>query len=119
LTQTIVISFLQQNKILLNRNQIRKIESIEIPNDQIQKVNEYREQHKEIGTSQFTHYLRRETTIEGLCCLCMSLPNKLVTYRSGFQERYCDKQLDRIKDDLNTDNISQKVIIKFRDKKWN
>ncbi|HJR84088.1 MAG TPA: hypothetical protein VJ772_01840 [Nitrososphaeraceae archaeon] len=98
---------------MLNRNQIRKIEDIDIPTDQIQKVNEYRQLHKDgwIGTTEFTHFLRRETTIEGLCCLCMSLPTKLVTYRSGFQERYCDKHLDRIKDNL---EYSEHLIIKYK-----
>jgi len=96
---------------LLNRNQIRKIEPIEIPKEEIQKVNEYREQHKDTGTSQFTHFLRRATTIEGLCCLCMSLPCTLVTFRGGFQERYCENHIDRIKDNL---EYSEHVVIKHK-----
>lgn len=103
---------------MLNRKQIRKIEPIEIPKDQIQKVKEYREHHKDgwLQTTEFTHFLRRETTIEGLCCLCMSLPSTLITFRGGFQERYCDSCLPHVKDDLNTEGIKEKVIIKFREK---
>jgi hypothetical protein len=107
-------SFNKLKSKMLNRKQIRKIESLETTKEELQKVNEYLSSHNKDGiqTSDYNHYLKRETNIQGLCCCCNSIPTKLVTYRSGIVERYCDKHLDRIRDDLNTDNIQEKVIIK-------
>ena len=99
---------------MLNRKQIRKIEDIKITKEELEKVNEYLSIHNKdwMQGCDYMHYLRRETNIQGLCCCCNNIPTKLVTFRSGIVERYCNDHLHRIKDDLNTDNIIQKVIVK-------
>jgi hypothetical protein len=93
---------------------IRKIESLEITKEELEKVNEYFLMHNKdwIQASDYTQYLRRETNIKGLCCCCNEIPTKLVTFRNGVVERYCNEHLHKIKDDLNTDGINEKVIIK-------
>ena len=97
---------------MLNRN-IKKIEDIHTTKEQQEMVRKYREFHPNWtrGTEYIT-FVRRDVKVEGVCCMCDELPSKLITYKSGFIERYCDKHLDRIKDNLQ--DVSEHVIIKSR-----
>ena len=99
---------------MLNRKQIRKIESLEITKEELEKVNEYLAIHNKewMALSDYTHYLKRETNIQGLCCSCKyDIPTKLITYRSGFIERYCSSCFSN-KDNL--EDVTEHVIIKSR-----
>lgn len=101
---------------MLNRKQIKKIEDIVITKEELEKANDYLKIHNKdwMDASEYTHYLKRETNIQGLCCCCLNIPTKLVSFRSGIVERYCNEHLHRIKDDLDTDNILDKVTVKAR-----
>ncbi len=78
---------------MLNRNNIKKIESLEITKQDQEKVNQYFKFHnrKWIFGSDYTHYLKRETNIQGLCCCCDEIPTKIITHKSGFVERFCNE----------------------------
>jgi len=99
-----------------NKN-IVKIEDVITTKEQKDKINDYRKSHSNGWHSNhiFANYLRTVLKIEGLCCMCGSLPDKKIYYNSGLVERYCNNCIDHVKDDLKTNRLNEKLIIKKYD----
>lgn len=82
------------NNKMLSRKQIRKIESLELTEKELEKSKEYFLTHNKdwLQLSNYADFLRKETgTYHGLCCHCAGLSTKKVTYRNGLVERFCNK----------------------------
>ena len=98
---------------MLNRKRIVKIEEIIITEKQQEMIKKYREIHPYFARStEYVNYLRKDVKVEGTCCMCDQIANKLITYRVYgifLKERYCNSCFSN-KDSL--EDMKEHVVIK-------
>jgi hypothetical protein len=102
--------------VLNRRRRLIEIKEIEISNDQAEQISQYKaSKNPTLWSNEYLHYLRRIGVI-GLCCVCYELPSKMATYKVGtaqMVERYCDKCISHIYDDLH-EFYDKTVFIRYK-----
>jgi hypothetical protein len=105
------------NSNMFNRKRrLIEIKEIQIPQDQLEQIRQFRESRSNSWSTEYLQFLRR-TTRTGVCCICNDLPQKLATFKVGtavMVERYCDSCFHHLKDDLTTNGLNEKIVIKYR-----